>query len=533
MVGTTAAAAAEPARAGHAEAPFCEEASIQPSIAASIAAWSKKLVNHPPVEEMHNHFMLLITEQLGMHMMAKKVIESGDLVLSERAVVRIPELDGQRREILEHRYGNKAAFLAPGMAVNWSSVDEEQKEAALRLFWAHPLIAKQQNIVMDDNYGACQDLLEWHKPLTGRLDVHDLMKFLHIVDLNIHKDGEDPSHNAYAGIFILGSKFTHSCAPNCGWGFNREGYLQYRAMRKILPGEILTFSYIGSGMNLITSTIERRRRLASLWFCCACTRCTSNDLARQMRCPSCSADRCVPCIKDAEERLPAGSTLANEWRGEGPLRDYIVDAERWVCLACGAQHRAGQMPLRDEERFAHLVPQAMQWHPPIRQQEVDHTDMLRQEAASTVGSRHWTWVLATFAWLQKWLVRLKSDPVVIIDEQRLRQASCELANWFADSCPENYEQRLCCLFLAARLAQNLGGTLKEWGYDPHDPLGDEGVAAKRMTEHGWKISETEDVGGPQEFPPARMQDGRILRNPRMMGGKGGAPRPVYRTPGWR
>lgn len=56
-------------------------------------------------------------------------------------------------------------------------------------------------------------------------------------------------HNAeFTGIFLLGSKFSHSCAPNASWSFDSAGRLQYRAIRSIAAGEVLTFSYVGNGI---------------------------------------------------------------------------------------------------------------------------------------------------------------------------------------------------------------------------------------------------------------------------------------------
>lgn len=56
-----------------------------------------------------------------------------------------------------------------------------------------------------------------------------------------------PQNAEFTGIFLLGSKFSHSCAPNASWAFDAAGHLQYRAIRPIAPLEVLTFSYVGNG----------------------------------------------------------------------------------------------------------------------------------------------------------------------------------------------------------------------------------------------------------------------------------------------
>jgi len=525
MVATEVAAAkADDQAAINREASFCDSSSIPLGTAASIRRWSKELVHVPPFERLHEALLLQITDQLGMHMLSRQTFDSGDLVLSERAVLRIPELPRQMRDKLERRYGAKSAFMVPGAAVDWASVSEEQREACLNLFWTHPLMTRQRNVLIEDNSDACQDLIEWHAPLRGRCTVQSLMKFLHIVDLNIHKDDEDPSHAVHTGLFVLGSKFTHSCSPNCTWAFSSDGCLQYRALRKISPGEILTFSYIGNGMNLITSTIERRHRLAALWFCCQCSRCTGLDMARRMRCPRCGVCECMPM---PEER---GVELSMDWQGDRPLRELIRDASTWKCKACGASCPASELPLQAESESTRLVPQAMQWQPDDSGKDMAHVEKLRATAAQTVGTNHWTWVLATFSMLQKWLVRLRGEQIVVIDEARLKKASAALAKWFQEAAPDNSEQRLCCLFLAARLAHNLGDSIQEWGYDPIDPLGDDKHAAKRIAEHGWQLG-GDAVVGPEEMP----NGGRGLpqQSPHFGGPPmGGKPRQVYASPGW-
>ena len=70
-------------------------------------------------------------------------------------------------------------------------------------------------------------------------------------------------HNAeFTGIFLLGSKFSHSCAPNASWTFDAAGHLQYRAIRPIAPQEVLTFSYVGNGgfgeVELAFKEVEKR-----------------------------------------------------------------------------------------------------------------------------------------------------------------------------------------------------------------------------------------------------------------------------------
>ena len=64
---------------------------------------------------------------------------------------------------------------------------------------------------------------------------------------DLHEDEERCENLVHTAIFVFGSKFSHSCAPNCTWSFDPQGNLLYRAIREIQKGELLSFSYVGNG----------------------------------------------------------------------------------------------------------------------------------------------------------------------------------------------------------------------------------------------------------------------------------------------
>merc|ERR1712079_57823 len=184
--------------------------------------------------------------------------------------------------------------------MDWSSISDEVRQATLSLFWAHPLMETGSPGMRTDNFQMCEQLRQCKASLPEQWDASDLLRFLHVVDLNIHRDDEEPGNASYTGLFVLGSKFSHSCAPNSSWSFSKDGCLQYHAIRPIAEGEPFTFSYIGDGMNMIVSTLLRRRRLGALWFVCQCSRCCGPDLARRMRCPECGEVQCLPVYAKGE-----------------------------------------------------------------------------------------------------------------------------------------------------------------------------------------------------------------------------------------
>lgn len=469
---------------------FLELDSVPGEKVEPLTRWAHTHVVSPAPSELHEGLSLRVTEDLGMHAVARKRFSAGDLVLREQALLRIPDLSAKLRRSLEQRYGSRAAFFFPALAIDWGSVPQDVRRALAMLFWAGPVEAAKGSPMARANMDTCADLLHCHPHVADYWSSpHELMRLLHAVDLNIHRDDEVRDNAGYAGLFVLGSKFTHSCVPNCCWSFGQNGCLQYRAIRTIEPGENFTFSYVGNGMNLIVSTIERRRRLASLWFYCACDRCSGWDMSRQMRCPMCAEPRCRPAY------LAPGSSRGG-WDGSMHLNDLVPEASTWECSACGATPSAKQLPLEVEEELACKVPEVMQRDVSDVVKDAMAVAQLRAQASRVLGEGHWTWMLATFAWLQKCFHIVCRSPIVPFQEDALKEASTAVARWFEESAPDNIEQRLSAMFLATRLAHNLGGSLTAWGYDPEDTLGNTGRSiASRLNEHGWGL------GGPNSDEP--------------------------------
>lgn len=458
--------------------PF-QDASVPPETAAAIARLARSAVHWPPFGRLHEFLELRMRGPLGMHAASRSSFDCGDLVLSEDVLLRLPRVACAVKGQLKRRFGAKAPFLMPALAVDWDQVSEDVRQAVLKLFWAHPCLdTADRSSLLEENLQACEDLWQWHEPLRERWSVQDLMRFLNIADLNIHSDTAEPGQSDLSGLFLLGSKFSHSCSPNCRWSFSEEGYLQYWAVRPISPGDLFTFSYVGNGMNLIMSTLDRRRQLASLWFICQCGRCMGPDLARRMQCPSCGAPQLLP-----QYEIQDGTSI--DWTAEHEIPEVIPDAQTWQCGWCGCSAAADQLPLETEAELGELVPRVMQEGADSAAGDAEALVQLRQRAARAVGAAHWTWALATFAWLQKCLHLLRGSPAVGFGERDLRLASAAVAGWLAEAAPENSEQRLTALVLAAQLAEDLGGGLRSWGHE----LRGAPELADRLAAHGWRASE--------------------------------------------
>eukprot|EP00933_Yihiella_yeosuensis_P036620 TRINITY_DN3038_c3_g5_i1.p1 TRINITY_DN3038_c3_g5~~TRINITY_DN3038_c3_g5_i1.p1 ORF type:complete len:494 (-),score=70.31 TRINITY_DN3038_c3_g5_i1:109-1590(-) len=463
---------------------FCD-ASVAPKTAAGLHHWATERVRYPSIDQLNQSFEIRYSEELGVHAAARRSFDAGEVIISEDPLLRLLDVSPQTRRTLQDRYPHQWAFIAPAFGVKWSEVSKEARKASLDLFYSHPYLVKRSQEVASETNRAAKDLLNEHKVLQNSdWKVDDLVRFMHVVDLNIHKDDERPQSADFTGIFVLGSKFSHSCAPNSAWAFNERGELRYQAIRPIKPGELFTFSYVGNGMNLVVSTIERRKRLSQLWFLCQCSRCSSPDFARQLRCPRCTESRCMPSYgkQDVDPSCPSTE---------------VSDAPTWRCAACDATFSKADMPLEEEMKIAKLVPQTMQGPPERANSDAITLGRIRLRIGRLLGNNHWTWFLATFAWLQKCLVRLREDPVIGFNEAEMRTASTAVARWLEEFAPDNVEQRLSAFFIAARLARQLGEGVRAWGYDPAKPLGElEGLA--RIEKLGWRLTE-DAVHGPSEY----------------------------------
>ena len=164
-------------------------------------------------------------------------------------------------------------FFEPCLGVGWAETTKEDRAFLLQNFYyphsseeLRPYVNKTAPKDIEANersvyvcLAACADLakLPWlskHVPEWGAIE---WFQFLQAADLNIHKDSSNPASAQFGGLFLVGSKFTHSCAPNCLWQFDAKGSLVYVCLRKIQKGEMLTFSYVGDGIDLLQGTLQK------------------------------------------------------------------------------------------------------------------------------------------------------------------------------------------------------------------------------------------------------------------------------------
>lgn len=155
------------------------------------------------------------------------------------------------------------------------------------------------------------------------MDAQKIRKLVAIANTNAHEyygraqvmyseivmpDGIDPRTDK-AALFLYASKVAHSCRPNSSYSSKTaDGRLEYKAIRSIGEGDMVTFSYLENLPQ--TPTFHRRQELMrTKSFLCKCERCMAPDCAHSFPCPGC-------------EDLVPGSPAELE------------DGVPWFCQAC-------------------------------------------------------------------------------------------------------------------------------------------------------------------------------------------------------
>ena len=173
-------------------------------------------------------------------------------------------------------------------------------------------------------------------------DAAKLVRFVHGVRVNTHSD----DRQGLCAVFLTASKFAHSCAPNTLWfvvadaandgaeapssaaawppGYRRMHSVKHVATRRIEKGEPLSFSYIGTGWNLLTHTLERRHKLRHLNFTCQCARCKAFDAGEE-------ACRSLPCLACCARALSSGR---HDDGDEPPSRGMAIPADADTAKQC-------------------------------------------------------------------------------------------------------------------------------------------------------------------------------------------------------
>jgi hypothetical protein len=216
-------------------------------------------------------------DDLGRVVIATKDVSIGTTIIRERPVL-----------VYKHEAWLEmvSAFLALG---------EESKDGVLDMF--HPPTKPKLSIVTDANLVASQ----------LSLDPTLVQKLILISNFNAHQyygcDQErfhevasfSPSSAGKSALFLFGSKVAHSCNPNVTYSSRTsDGKLEYKVIRPINTGDMITFSYITELLETPTH-IRRIRLIETKEFLCRCPRCMGPDFSRAISCNKCKGGDVVLC----------------------------------------------------------------------------------------------------------------------------------------------------------------------------------------------------------------------------------------------
>lgn len=80
----------------------------------------------------------------------------------------------------------------------------------------------------------------------------------------------DNDNNRY--LYLLASKFNHSCTPNCSWTIT-DGLIKITSLQKILPSEECTISYLDFSKSDLSKKSRQNIILDNYDFVCKCKEC--------------------------------------------------------------------------------------------------------------------------------------------------------------------------------------------------------------------------------------------------------------------
>lgn len=120
-------------------------------------------------------------------------------------------------------------------------------------------------------------------------------------------------------LFIYGSKVAHSCVPTTAYtSKTQDGCLEYKLIRPMEEGELVTFSYLEK-LFVTPTHLRREQLLQTKSFVCKCKRCIGPDYCRLLHCPTTGCEEFMTCIDSGD----VASTIT------------------WQCSECGLIDKEG------------------------------------------------------------------------------------------------------------------------------------------------------------------------------------------------
>ena len=207
------------------------------------------------ISNSFNHLRIKITGEMGRCLYANRDFKVGEVVLMEMAYLASSGTD------LHACIG--ILLQNPGIETQLDLFDALGTDNLAEF----PKIEKEVN--------------ELYKRLESKVDFDFLT---HLVSA-FRKNGHGIKNNKF-GLFVIGSKAAHSCAPNvCATGSN-EDQIQFIAVKPIKKGDLITYPYYLDSPKLALPRDIRQALLITqdIGFKCVCVRCLGSDEVRMFRC---------------------------------------------------------------------------------------------------------------------------------------------------------------------------------------------------------------------------------------------------------
>jgi len=267
------------------------------------------------------------------------------------------------------------------------------------------------------------------------LDDADLIhKLIAIIQTNGHQYYGRPSvaYSEYFGLpgtevtkldalFVYGSKVAHSCAPSTAYtSKTQDGCLEYKLIRPIAEGDLVTFSYLDK-LFVTPTHLRREKLLLSKSFICKCQRCVGPDFCRLLHCPTTGCEEFMACTN-------LGDASSNT---------------TWTCPSCGdidEESVSGQTAKEDtiERELKSLKMQAMFG---LSRGSISTVKALVAKASgqlspvhylTLMATEHWCTVCASLAAQSEQIAMMGLSPPIGTEGLRLQAAECGFA--FVSAC---------------------------------------------------------------------------------------------------
>jgi hypothetical protein len=279
-------------------------------------------------------------------------------------------------------------------------------------------------------HGAVTEVAELPELKASGVPWEELLDFILILRCNVHMIGDGTKTSA---LFYLGSKVTHSCDPNC-MALAIGIQLVYRAIRPIVKGEPITFSYI-SGFDLWKSTPARRELLLDQrFFTCCCLRCTREDRCRYRICPECG-----------DQNLCRYESGQLSYMGQDPTPPTDTP---WFCqnAECGKKFKDEDMDLEVEKALQYNVLENFFSTKQITSVHPELPQTMLKVCEEKLGRNHWLTLLMIYSHMAMHHTALNSGQKPLSTGKDCLVWADRLCKWMEVAMPNTMQQAVIAKF---------------------------------------------------------------------------------------